>query len=142
MFMLNIKEQVLNLYFIDHKKQKEIAEQLNISKYTVSRIVTKDIRYTKEKEERKKQSKEKNKRTTIEYIYSTRTKKQVDEYDSVRKMHIQASLELSERNKPMNNRTYRDWNKSIYEYNYNTKTYKLKKGINVGADVPKRIKWI
>ena len=48
---MNIKEQVLNLYFIEHKKQKEIAEELNISKYTVSRIVTKDDRYINEKEE-------------------------------------------------------------------------------------------
>ena len=141
MFSLNIKEKVLDLYFIDHKKQKEIAEQLNISKYTVSRIVTKDIRYTKEKEERKKQSKEENKRKTIKYIYSIRNQKQVDEYESVRKMHIQASMELSERNKPMNNKAYRDWNSSIYDYNEKNKSYVLKKGINVGADVPKRINW-
>ena len=139
---MNIREQVLDLYFIDHKKQKEIAEQLNISKYTVSRIVTKDIRYTKEKEERKKQSKEENKRKTIKYIYSIRNQKQVDEYESVRKMHIQASMELSERNKPMNNKAYRDWNPSIYKYNEKGKCYVLRKGINVGADVPKRIKWI
>ena len=138
---MNIREQVLDLYFIDHKKQKEIAEELNISKYTVSRIVTNDSRYTKEKEERKNQSKEKNKRKTIEYIYSTRAKKQIDEYDSVRKMHIQASIELSERNKPMNNRAYRDWNSSIYNYNEKNKSYVLKKEINVGADVPKRINW-
>ena len=136
---MNIREQVLD--FIDHKKQKEIAEQLNISKYTVSRIVTKDIRYTKEKEERKKQSKEENKRKTIKYIYSIRNQKQVDEYESVRKMHIQASMELSERNKPMNNKAYRDWNSSIYDYNEKNKSYVLKKGINVGADVPKRINW-
>ena len=141
MFSLNIKEKVLDLYFIDHKKQKEIAEQLNISKYTVSRIVTKDIRYTKEKEERKKQSKEENKRKTIKYIYSIRNQKQVDEYESVRKMHIQASMELSDRNKPMNNKAYRDWNSSIYDYNEKNKSYVLKKGINVGADVPKRINW-
>ena len=57
---MNIREQVLDLYFIDHKKQKEIAEQLNISKYTVSRIVTKDIRY-KISDIQKKKRKEKNK---------------------------------------------------------------------------------
>lgn len=138
---MNIREQVLDLYFIDHKKQKEIAEQLNISKYTVSRIVTKDIRYIKEKEERKKRNKENNKRRTVEYIYSIRNQKQVDEYDSVKKMHIQASMELSERNKPMNNKAYRDWNSSIYDYNERNKSYVLKEEINVGADVPKKIKW-
>ena len=139
---MNIKEQVLNLYFIEHKKQKEIAEELNISKYTVSRIVTKDSRYINEKEDRKKQSKINNKKKTIEYIYSRRNQKQVEEYDSVRKMHIQAVMELSEGNKPMNNRAYRDWNSSIYKYNEKSKSYVLKKEINVGADVPKRIKWI
>lgn len=138
---MNIKEQVLNLYFIEHKKQKEIAEELNISKYTVSRIVTKDARYINEKEERKKQSTINNKNKTIEYIYSKREQKRVDEYDSMRKMHIQAVMELSERNKTMNNKVYRDWNPSIYKYNEKSKSYVLKKGINVGADVPKRIKW-
>lgn len=138
---MNIKEQVLNLYFIEHKKQKEIAEKLNISKYTVSRIVTKDARYINEKEERKNQSTINNKNKTIEYIYSKREQKRVDEYDSMRKMHTQAVMELSERNKPMNNKVYRDWNPSIYKYNEKSKSYVLKKGINVGADVPKRIKW-
>ena len=50
-------------------------------------------------------------------------------------------MELSERNKPMNNKAYRDWNSSIYDYNEKNKSYVLKKGINVGADVPKRINW-
>lgn len=138
---MNIKEQILNLYFIEHKKQKEIAEKLNISKYTVSRIVTKDDRYINEKEERKEQSKINNKNKTIEYIYSKREQKRINEYDSIRKMHIQAVMELSEKNKPMNNKVYRDWNSSIYKYNEKSKSYVLKKGINVGADVPKRIKW-
>ena len=138
---MNIKEQVLNLYFIEHKKQKEIAEKLNISKYTVSRIVTKDDRYINEKEERKEQSKINNKNKTIEYIYSKREQKRINEYDSISKMHIQAVMELSEKNKPMNNKVYKDWNSSIYKYNEKSKSYVLKKGINVGADVPKRIKW-
>ncbi len=138
---MNIKEQVLNLFFIEHKKQKEIAEKLNIPKYTVSRIVTKDDRYIKEKEERKNQSTINNKNKTIEYIYSKRKQKKVDEYDSVKKMHMQAVMELSEKNKPMNNKAYRDWNPSIYKYNERSKNYVLKKGINVGADVPKKIKW-
>ena len=139
---MDIKGEVLKLYFTEHKKQKEIAEKLNISKYTVSRIVTKDSRYINEKEDRKKQSKINNKKKTIEYIYSRRNQKKVEEYDSVRKMHIQAVMELSEGNKPMNNRAYRDWNSSIYKYNEKSKSYVLKKEINVGADVPKRIKWI
>ena len=45
----------------------------------------------------------------------------------MRKMHIQAVMELSERNKTMNNKVYRDWNPSIYKYNEKSKSYVLKK---------------
>lgn len=55
-------------------------------------------------------------------------------------MHIQASQELSSPRR-MNNRTFRNWNSSIYKYNTKTKSYYLKKGIVTGNDVPKKINW-
>lgn len=50
-------------------------------------------------------------------------------------------MELSGDRKPINNRAFRDWNSSIYKYNERNKSYVLKKSINVGADVPRQIKW-
>lgn len=52
-----MQEIILKMYFEDKLKQIEIANKLNISKYKVSRIVTKDSRYKKEKEERKEKNK-------------------------------------------------------------------------------------
>ena len=59
----------------------------------------------------------------------------------LKKMHEQASLELSGGKKTISNRAFRDWNTSAYKYNNKNKCYELKKGINTGADAPKRIKW-
>lgn len=49
-----MNEKILKMYFEDKMKQIEIAKELNISKYKVSRVVTKDFRYKLEKEKRKK----------------------------------------------------------------------------------------
>ena len=55
--------------------------------------------------------------------------------------HIQASIELSG-GKSINNREFRKWNSSAYEYNKNTNEYQLRKEIITSFDVPKKIKWI
>lgn len=139
---MNIEEQVLFLYFKEKYKQKDIAIKLNISKYKVSRIVSKDNRYKEEKIERKEKSKAKNKKETIEYMKNKRRSSSSKiNYDFMRAQHDQASRILSGGRKPINDRVYRDWNTSIYEYNEKTKSYNLKKGINVGFDVPKKISW-
>ena len=139
---MDIVEQVLFLYFKEKYKQKDIAIKLNISKYKVSRIVSKDNRYKEEKIERKEKSKAKNKKETIEYMKNKRrSSSSKTDYDFIRAQHDQASRILSGGRKPINNKTYRDWNTSIYQYNEKTKSYNLKKGINVGFDVPKKISW-
>lgn len=135
-------ELILEKYFNEKKTQIEIARELNVSKYKVSRVVSKDVRYQTEKENRKIQNKKKNIEFTKNYMTLKRKQKGVDiEYALLRQAHEQASRELSGGSRPISNRAFRDWNTSIYRYNEKNKSYVLKKGINVGADVPKRIKW-
>ncbi len=140
-----MENKVLDMYFIDKKKQIEIAKELNISKYKVSRIVTKDPRYNEEKEYRKIINKKKHIDKTKKYITKMRKlkrklKKPNNDYAIMKLLHEQASRELSGR-KTINNKAYRDWNTSAYNYNAKTKSYILKKDINAGSDVPRRIKW-
>ncbi|MBS5854833.1 MAG: hypothetical protein KIC56_06420 [Clostridium sp.] len=45
-----MKEIIIKLYFENKMKQVDIAKQLNISKYKVSRTLSKDEQYQKEKE--------------------------------------------------------------------------------------------
>lgn len=135
-------ELILEKFFNEKKSQIEIAKELNVSKYKVSRVVSKDVRYPIEKENRKIQNKKKNIEFTKNYMILKRKQKGVDiEYALLRQAHEQASRELSGGSRPISNRAFRNWNTSIYRYNEKNKSYVLKKGINVGADVPKRIKW-
>lgn len=133
---------IIEKYFEEKKSQTEIAIELNVSKSKVSRVVRKDNRYLSEKEERKNKNKKKNIEFTKKYITLKRKQKGIDlEYALLKQAHEQASKELSGGRKPINNRAFRDWNPSIYKYNQRSKSYVLKKGINVGADVPRKIKW-
>jgi len=63
------------------------------------------------------------------------------DYAILKQAHEQASRELSGGRKLISNRAFRDWNPSIYKYNEKSKSYVLRKEINVGPDVPKRINW-
>ena len=133
---------ILKKFFEEKKTQIEIAKELNISKSKVSRVVSKDSRYCEEKESRKQINKKKNIEFTKQYMISKRRKENVDiEYAILKQAHKQASFELSGGKMPINNRAFRNWNSSIYKYNEKNKSYVLKKGINVGVDVPKRINW-
>lgn len=135
-------EEILKKYFGDKMKQVDIATELNVSKYKVSRVVTKDPRYKTEKERRKESNRKKNREETKKYISKERKKKKDDiAYEQLKQAHIQATMELSGGRKTISNRAFRNWNSSIYKYNEKNQSYQLKSGINVGADVPKTIKW-
>ncbi|MBO5005787.1 MAG: hypothetical protein J6D03_11380 [Clostridia bacterium] len=136
------KERIKELYFNCKYNQTEIAKELNVSTKYVSKVLLLDSRYIKEKTRRQNENRAKNKKETINYITNQRKLIARDvTYEIMKNQHEQASRELSGGRKPIGNRAYRDWNTSIYKFNEKTKSYVLKKGINVGADVPKRIKW-
>lgn len=142
-----MEEKIKDMYFLEKKKQIEIANELNISKYKVSRILTKDPRYKEEKEYRKIINEKNHIEKTKKYIAKTRRIQKREkvynpsDYEILKMIHNQDAIELSGAKNIINNRAYKKWNSSVYEYNEKNKSYVLKKGINVGADVPKKIKW-
>ena len=136
------KELIIKLYFIDRHTATSIAKELKVSNAYITKIIKQDPRYYEEKEKRKEENIEKHIEKTKKYINLKRKQTSFDvEYALLRQAHEQASRELSGGNKPISNRAFRDWNTSIYKYNEKNKSYVLKKGITVGADVPKRISW-
>ena len=141
--MMNNKDKILTLFFKNKLKMTEISEELKVSKQYVSRIVRNDERYTKEKERRKAENKEKQKNRVKRYIYQKRKKEQLERINANMEMqHIQASHELSSRT-GINNRAFRNWNTGMYSYNYKTKEYRVKDKYKdkVSYAVPKKIKW-
>ena len=139
--MSNNRELILKLYFTDKLRVVDISKQLEISKSAVTQVLQQDEKYIYEKEIRKKQNKIKHNREIQKRVENKRKEKSSSDFQILKIMHEQASLELSGGKKTMSNRAFRDWNPSIYKYNEKCKCYMLKSGIKVGADVPKKIKW-
>ena len=136
-----MESKILDMYFKEKMKQIDIATELGVSKYKVSRVIAKDPRSIEEKENRKIENKKKHIEYTKSYMKQKWANREQDSYAIVNNMHDQAVRELSGSRNHISNRAFRNWNSSIYEFNKRTKFYVLKKGITVGVDVPKRIDW-
>lgn len=140
--MRKLEQEILELYFTQKLKQKDIAEKLEVSIYKVSRTVTKDARYITEKEERKKKSKIKHSENTKKIVKRQREKKKFKQNldDLVlREMHNQAALELS-KNSKLSDLAYRNWNTSAYTYNKNKKRFEFRDELGRSYAVKKYLK--
>lgn len=137
------KEKIKILYYEEKLNTIEISNKLDISKQYVSKIVRNDTRYSLEREKRKKESFIKQKNRNIDLITKKRKlvkSEQIDDF--VRVQHVRDSCELSGR-RTINNRVFRNWNSSIYQFHYKTKEYRIKEEIKDKASyaIPKKIKW-
>ena len=140
--MKNNKETILKMYFLEHFRPVDIAENLNISKSAVTQVLQKDERYSEEKERRKTENYKKHIKSTEE---GNRKRRKINQFKNnvddliLKNMHNQASNELSAPRK-LNNMAYRNWNKSAFDYNEKRKRYEFKKELGRSYDVPKYIK--
>ena len=133
------KEKILELYFHKGLKQVEIAKILNISPNAISKVLLKSEDYQKEKEERKKKSKEKHLENTKKIMLKKRAEikfKNNEDERVIRKMHEEASIELSG-NKKLSDRAYRDWNTSAYEYNLAKRRFEFREELGRSYAVKK-----
>lgn len=139
------KEMIIVSYYEERLNTITISKNLNVSKQYVSKIIRTDNRYCDEKKKRKEESAIRQKQRNIQYITKNRQmKKSANErIDAFLEMqHIQASSELSGR-KTINNRAFKKWNSSIYEFHNRTKEFRLKEEFKdkTSYAVPKKIKW-
>ena len=134
-----MEEDILKMYFKEKMKQIDIAKKLNISKYKVSRVISKNAESSKEKEKRKIEIKKKNIEFTKNYIKQKRSESKNNDYAIMKNLHDQASMELSAPRK-LSNMAYRNWNKSAYKYNQEKSRFEFRKGLGRSYDIPKYIK--
>lgn len=133
------KQQILNLFYIEHLKVKEIAEKAKTSSAYISKIIHEDSRYIAEKQFRKNISKEKRKKTQNEFVKKKRENKRIeDNYSIVQSQHLQATRELSKKSY-LTNESYRKWNSSVYKYNPSKQRYEFDETLVRSYDVPKYI---
>ena len=131
--ILDMKEQILDLYFNKHLKQKEIAEIIHSSQQYISKIVKKDERYKTEKISRKSINSEKRKIAQADYQKNYVRKKNKDiAYEQLLAQQKQDAIELSDY-------ACRKANSSIYHYNSKRNQYVMIKGIKASIDLPRRI---
>jgi len=134
------KENIINLFYIEHLKVKEIAQKENISSAYVTKVIKKDERYLKEKEYRKNRAKDKRKVAQNNFIKNKRYNRRIeDNYSFIQAQHEQATRELS-KSKHLSNESYRKWNYSAYKYNPSKRRYEFDSNLGRSADVPKYIK--
>ena len=138
--METLKEKIINLFYFEHLKVKNISEKLNISSAYITKIIKTDNRYIEEKQFRKNLSKEKRKIDQNKFIKEKREIKRIeDNYSIIESQHIQATKELS-KSSYLTNESYRKWNQSAYKYNPSKKRYEFDDTLGKSADVPKFIK--
>lgn len=138
--MKNSIENIINLFYIEHLKVKDISNKLNVSSPYITKIVKKDSRYIQEKEFRKKLSKDKRKVAQNQFEKRKRERKKFeDNYSFIEDQHRKASKELSKSNY-LSNENFRKWNKSAYKYNPLKKRYEFDDSLGRSYAVPKYIK--
>ena len=133
------RENILDLYFNKHLKQKEIATIVGVSKQYVSKVIKADSRCKEEKQTRKDENAIKRKDYLKEY-YKNYDKPKIEDnsYEQLQALLYQDSLELSYSSSNINDYAFAKYNSSIYHRDKNG-NLKLNKGIKVGNDVPKTI---
>ncbi len=132
------KDKIVELFYEMHLRPTDIAQELNVVKSYVTKIIQNDSRYVQEKELRKNNNKEKNKIVKREYIQKKRAKEK-QEYLAML-IQINKDNEYLSNKKQLSDLQFSKWNRQMYEYCKNSSDLQLKSGINVGYNVPKRIR--
>lgn len=139
------KEKIIISYYEKRLDTITISKNLRISKQYVSKIIKTDLRYNEEKNRRKQESAIRQRQRNINCIKRARNIKKSKSkiLDGFLEMqHRQATSELSGR-RTINNRAFKKWNTSIYEYHNRTKEFRVKEEFKntMSYAVPKKIKW-
>lgn len=130
--------EITRLFYEEHLRPTDIARKLGVGKSYITKIIQKDKRYIEEKEYRAKQSKEKHKVCKRNYINK---KRQADkqEYQAML-IQINKDNEYLSTKKEISDVALSKWCRGMFDYDKNSSDLILKKGINVGFDVPKRVR--
>ena len=138
-----VKQEIIRLYYEEHKRPSEIAPIIEKTPQYVSKIVTKDKRYKNEKKYKKKQSLEKKKAYNREY-YKTYVRNSKEKEDKEEYYKLLATInrdnEILSIKTEISDIDFAKWNRSIFGYAKKTSNLVLKKGIKVTSDVPRVVK--
>lgn len=136
------KDLIVYLYFNEHLKPVDIAKKIGVSRSAVTQVLQKDEKYKISKEVRKENNqKNRNRKKAHQKSQIRKKMSEKREFDDLvlRKMHDQASMELSAPRK-LSDMAYRNWNKSAFKYNTEKRRFEFDEKLERSYDVPKYIK--
>lgn len=130
--------EIIRLFYDEHLRPTDIAKQIGVGKSYITKIIQKDKRYIEEKEYRATKSKERHKVCKRNYINK---KRQADkqEYQAMI-IQINKDNEYLSTKKKLSDEAFSNWNRGMFDYDKHSSDLVLKNGINVGFDVPKRVR--
>lgn len=129
--------KITKLFYEEHLRPTDIANKLKVAKSYITKVIQKDDRYFKEKEDRISKSKEKHKARKRNYINQKRQEEK-QEYQAMLKQINSDNAFLSTKSKT-SNIEYAKWNRGMYEYDKNSSDLVLRKDITTGYNVGKRV---
>ncbi len=134
---INKITEITRLFYDEHLRPTDIAEQIGVGKSYITKIIQRDERYIEEKEYRANQSKERHKICKRNYINK---KRQADkqEYQAML-IQINKDNEYLSTKKKLSDETFSNWNRGMFDYDKHSSALVLKSGINVGFDVPRKV---
>ena len=137
MIKIGKNEEIIRLFYEEHKRPTDIAEELEVSKSYITKVIKKDERYDEEKEYRKNISKENHKVCKRNYINKKRqTEKQ--EYQAMI-IQINKDNEYLSTKTQISDLDFAKWNRGMFQYDKNSSDLVLKRGFKFAFDVPKRV---
>ena len=134
------KDKIIDLFYEKHLRPSDVAEQLNVAKSYITKVIQKDSRYIEEKESRKAKNKEKNKIQKRVCAKNRREKeKEKQEYEKLMLLINNDNVILSTKKKE-NDLQDAKWNRSVYEYDENSSDLVLNPNVNAGYNLAKRVR--
>jgi len=114
------KEKIITMFYEEHLLPSDIANDLNVSKAYITKVINKDSRYNKEKLERRNSNKlKRNERNKIK----ARVKRQEKQSNDILKRQHDIDCRTLSTPSRLSDEDFARWNLSIYKRN---KNYDLK----------------
>ena len=137
MIKINKTDEIIKLFYDEHKRPTDIAEQVGVANSYVTKVIQKDKRYVEEKQHRKEQSKENHKVSKRRYI---RKRREIEKQE-----YLAMVVQINRDNKYLSTKkqvldiAFAMWNRGMFEYDKHSSDLVLRNGITTGYNVPKRI---
>ena len=137
MIKINKTDEIIKLFYEEHKRPTDIAEQVGVANSYVTKVIQKDKRYIEEKQHRKEENKETHKVSKRRYIQKRREKEKQEYLAMV--VQINRDNNYLSTKKQVSDIAFAKWNRGMFEYDKHSSDLVLRNGTTTGYNVPKRV---